>query len=107
MQRRRVELDGRRRRECERTRGCVEIAIGDTKRVAAEDQAVVEIDGAVVMSRVPGSVDELERTRAESQPIAVLDRRNAFRRHGHELAIKLAEQLLTIDRDRACDQLRW
>ena len=73
VQRLRVELHGRRRREHEGPRRGVELAIRDAEGVAAENDAVVEIDRAIVMPRMTRRIEELERASAEPDPFLVLD----------------------------------
>jgi hypothetical protein len=61
---------------------------------------------AVVMPRVTGRVDQLERALTEPEPLAVLRDRDTVRRHREDFAVQLAERLLAVHGDRARDQLR-
>src|SRR5262245_25307384 len=66
----------------------VESAIGDAEGVTAEQAGVRPVYDHVVMLRVTWGVDELERTPAEHDALAIGDRAYALGRDGQQLPVQ-------------------
>ena len=78
----RIELRRGGGREDEGALRGVERTVGDPEGVAGEDARVRRIDDRVVVQRVTGRVDELERARTELHALPVGNLVHALRRHG-------------------------
>ena len=102
----RVELRRRRRRQDERARRGVELAVGETERIAGEDVRVSLVEDRAVMQRVAGRIDGEEPPSAELDALAVAREEDALARNRRDLAIERAIVRFAVDGDRGRDQPR-
>ena len=100
-----VEVARGGRREHERARTDVEIAVGDAEGIAGEEPVGVRIDDHLVVAGVTGRVQELETAAREREPVVILGHDDALRRDRANLAVQPPIGGCAVDLDRASDQL--
>ena len=106
VQRRRVELNGRRRRQDEGALLGVQFAVAQAEGVAGEPAARLRVPDAVVVPGVARGVGEVQRPAGQVQRHAVVRGVHAVRGHGHQFAVGAFHLRLAIDREGALPQRR-
>ena len=106
LQRHRIELDRRRRRQDEGASFGIELAIGKAEGVAGKERSAARVPDRKMVARMAGGVEATQHTPAKIEHGFVAHLEYAFGRNRHQFAIRPLYLVGAVDRRRAGHQAR-